>query len=85
VLHATDVASQGETAPLPDLPAPNHDGRSGRAELGEDGPLDSTGRPSPSSPGSAPPATALVAYDGAAELDEGLSIVLAGLRSQLRA
>ena len=29
-------------------------------------------------------ATALVAYDGAAELDEGLSIVLAGLRSQLR-
>ena len=29
-------------------------------------------------------ATALAAYDGAAELDEGLSIVLAGLRSQLR-
>jgi AcrR family transcriptional regulator len=30
-------------------------------------------------------ATALAAYDGAAELDEGLTIVLAGLRSQLRA
>jgi AcrR family transcriptional regulator len=29
-------------------------------------------------------ATALATYDGAAELDEGLSIVLAGLRSQLR-
>jgi AcrR family transcriptional regulator len=29
-------------------------------------------------------ATALAAYDGAAELDEGLAIVLAGLRSQLR-
>ena len=29
-------------------------------------------------------ATTLAAYDGAAELDEGLSIVLAGLRSQLR-
>jgi len=26
----------------------------------------------------------LATYDGAAELDEGLSIVLAGLRSQLR-
>ena len=30
-------------------------------------------------------ATALAAYDGAAELDEGLTIVLAGLRSQLHA
>ena len=29
-------------------------------------------------------ASALAAYDGAAELDEGLTIVLAGLRSQLR-
>ena len=29
-------------------------------------------------------ATALATYDGAAELDEGLTIVLAGLRSQLR-
>ena len=29
-------------------------------------------------------ATALATYDGAAELDEGLAIVLAGLRSQLR-
>ncbi len=29
-------------------------------------------------------ATVLAAYDGAAELDEGLAIVLAGLRSQLR-
>jgi AcrR family transcriptional regulator len=29
-------------------------------------------------------ATALAAYDGAAELDEGLTILLAGLRSQLR-
>jgi AcrR family transcriptional regulator len=29
-------------------------------------------------------ATTLAAYDGAAELDEGLTIVLAGLRSQLR-
>ena len=29
-------------------------------------------------------ATALASYDGAAELDEGLAIVLAGLRSQLR-
>ena len=29
-------------------------------------------------------ATVLAAYDGAAELDEGLTIVLAGLRSQLR-
>jgi len=28
-------------------------------------------------------ATVLAAYDGAAELDEGLAIVLAGLRSQL--
>ena len=30
-------------------------------------------------------ATVLASYDGAAELDEGLTIVLAGLRSQLRA
>ena len=30
-------------------------------------------------------ASALASYDGAAELDEGLAIVLAGLRSQLRA
>ena len=29
-------------------------------------------------------ASALAAYDGAAELDEGLAIILAGLRSQLR-
>jgi AcrR family transcriptional regulator len=29
-------------------------------------------------------ATALATYDGAAELDEGLTIILAGLRSQLR-
>ncbi len=29
-------------------------------------------------------ATALASYDGAAELDEGLAIILAGLRSQLR-
>ena len=29
-------------------------------------------------------ATILAAYDGATELDEGLSIVIAGLRSQLR-
>ena len=29
-------------------------------------------------------ATALAAYDSASELDEGLAIVLAGLRSQLR-
>jgi Tetracyclin repressor-like, C-terminal domain len=30
-------------------------------------------------------ASALATYDGAAELDEGLAIILAGLRSQLRA
>jgi len=47
---------------------------------------DCTGCPSPSIPRSRlrSLATVLATYDGAARLDEGLAIVLAALRSQLR-